>query len=158
MSTGIDPQTDGVDHINVYSGGATALGRGLSNFAHLPFKHPKYGFFASVEAFWYYVSTGLKHEGLRRLYGAFAKKAGQKLERVEMDESAFHQLICEAITCKIEQHPKLLQALLENTLPLRHYYVYGHGALSKVRLKPEHDWQLRHMESLVAKWRAAENS
>lgn len=151
-----NPEEDGVTHINIYSRGRTELGKWLSNFAHLPFRHPQHGYFASVEAFWYYVSTGFKHESLRRLYGAFAKTAGQQFPRVKLEEANFQELICEAITCKVEQHPKLLEALLENTLPLRHYYVFGHGVQSKVREKPEYDWQIRHLEALVSKWRAVE--
>ena len=31
----INPQNDGVDHINIYSKGLTELGRFLSNFEHI---------------------------------------------------------------------------------------------------------------------------
>lgn len=37
------PDNDGITHINLYSKSRTVLGRQLSNFAHSPFKHPKYG-------------------------------------------------------------------------------------------------------------------
>lgn len=47
-----EPKNDGIDHINVYSGGATELGRLLTNFAHTPFEN-EYGKFESVEGFWY---------------------------------------------------------------------------------------------------------
>jgi len=39
----INPEEDGITHINIYSKGKTDLGRMLSNFAKLPFilKHIK---------------------------------------------------------------------------------------------------------------------
>ena len=46
---------DGVTHINVYSKGTTALGRALSNFAHIPFMVVPNGRFESIEAYWYWL-------------------------------------------------------------------------------------------------------
>lgn len=155
MTSTPDLEQDGITHINCYSKGRTELGRNLSNFAHVPFKHVQYGFFSSVEAFWYYVATGFKYEHLRRLHGAFAKSAGSKLERVMMDEGEFRKLICEAIEAKITQNPNLLQMLVENELPLEHYYVYGTGATAIVRSQTKHRWQLDHIESIARRWREA---
>ena len=57
----INPDNDGIDHINTYSKGKTELGKLLTNFAHTPFVHPKYGEFQSVEGFWYFKKTGYSH-------------------------------------------------------------------------------------------------
>ncbi len=148
----LNPAEDGTTHVNVYSRGKTELGQMLSNFAHVRFHHPTLGYFSSVEAFWYYVSTGCKHEYLRRLFGNFAKTSGKKLPMVPMDEAEFRKLICEAITCKIEQTPELLDSLLTNTLPLKHYYVFGAGQNAVVVPQPKHDWQIEHINRLVQKW------
>lgn len=118
-------EEDGVTHINVYSKGRTELGRWLSNFAHSPFIHPVYGEFASVEALWYYVATGCKHESLRPLHGWQAKAWGKKHERVEMDTSEFAQIIKTGIRAKLIANPQHLGMLIDSTLPLSHYYVYG---------------------------------
>lgn len=52
----VNPELDGIDHINVYSQGKTKLGRLLSNFANTPFEIPGLGRFQSVESYWYYGS------------------------------------------------------------------------------------------------------
>lgn len=144
----IDPAKDGIDHINVYSRGRTALGRALSNFSPIGFELPGYGRFKSVEGFWYYIKTGMQHEELRLLYGLQAKQLGKSLEVKQLAPCVFEGLIARAIEAKIEQHPDLLTAVCENKLPYRHYYLMR----GTVVLKPEHDWQLRVIENVAAKW------
>lgn len=151
-----NPADDGVTHINVYSKAKTPLGRGLSNFANIGLRHPVHGFFSSLEGFWYYIKSGFRHEHLRRLYGFSAKAAGCKLEVVQMDPKEFQDEIRLALTLKVEQCPDLLQAFLENKLPLAHYYVVGQGDKAFPIEKPEHQWQIEHLEQLARKWSAAE--
>jgi hypothetical protein len=79
--TNPDPKQDSVSHINIYSKAATQLGRMLSNFYHAAFEYGKYGYFESVEGFWYYYFTGQKHEHLRTLYGIAAKKGRSSSKR-----------------------------------------------------------------------------
>lgn len=141
------PSQDGVDHINVYSKGHTPLGRDLSNFAHLPFNHPQYGFFASMEAYWYWNGTGRKENSLRRLYGATAKTAGVRLLMVPLQEEAFRQAIEDGLRLKITQNHKLREALKNTTLPLRHYFVYGNNP-PVVRESKKHLWQMQCLESI----------
>lgn len=138
---------DGVDHLNVYSKGRTLLGQQLSNFAHLAINHPKHGFFASVEAYWYWVSTGLQHDSLRRLYGATAKTAGIRFNPVKMDESDFVNLIQDALRLKVAQNPKLREAMKKSTLPFRHYFVYGSNP-PLVRESRKHMWQMQCLENI----------
>lgn len=142
-----NPEMDGVDHINVYSRAKTQLGQDLSNFAHVPIHHPKYGFFASVEAFWYWVSTGRQHDSLRRLYGATAKTAGIRLNPVKIDETEFVNLIQDALRLKVAQNPKLRDALKKSTLPLRHYFIYGTNP-PMVREPRKHVWQMQCLENI----------
>ena len=118
------PDTDGIDHINVYSKGKTELGRSLSNFAFTPFHVFGWGDFASVEGFWYYITR--KDERLRHLYGYEAKKLGKALPKeTEWEESGFRSMIKEAITAKMEYNEEIFRSLRDSTLPLAHYYVYG---------------------------------
>jgi len=148
----LSPKDDGVTHINVYSRGQTQLGQLLSNFAHTPFKHPRFGFFASMEGYWYWVSCGgpkgeRSVEPLRRLYGASAKSVGRRLPKTDMDEEEFKQLIREGLRAKVEQNPQILNLLKLSALPFEHYYVYGSDNDVVVN-KPNHDWQMRYLEAL----------
>lgn len=107
-SINMNPENDGIDHINVYSKGQTRLGRFLSNFADTPFDHPEYGRFRTVEGFWYWLMTGL--EELRHLPGWECKELGKraKIKRTQL-----------------EAYPRMKEMLQKNTLPLAHYYVYN---------------------------------
>lgn len=142
-----NPDNDGIDHINIYSKGRTALGRKLSNFAHIIFYHPQHGVFASVEAYWYWLGTGMKHNGLRRLYGASAKSAGIRELPVKMPDDEFRKHICDAITLKLAQNHDLALALAQSELPFRHYYAYG-TPKPAVHESKKHQWQLDHILSL----------
>jgi len=150
MYTGvIDPNDDGETHLNVYSKARTILGKLLSNFYPASFLHPKYGFFASVEAFWYWAKTGKQHDHLRYLWGFEAKKAGNEYPKVEYDN--FREEICEAIRLKIEQNPVILKQLVESKLPLAHYYCWPAKNPSdkpKVVPLPMYDWLVEFIEQL----------
>lgn len=130
-----NPEEDGITHINIYSKGATDLGRWLTNFAHVPFTHPTYGEFNSIEALWYYASTGFQHEHLRELSGFNAKQVGKKIPKVGIvtdgteDSSEFASIIKTGIRAKLIANPKMLGALIDTHLPLAHYYVYGGKAV-----------------------------
>lgn len=124
------PVKDGVTHINIYSKGKTELGRLLSNFAHTPFDHQMYGRFESIEGFWYWLSTGERHDELRHLHGYTAKEAGRKYSRITVPD--FIEYIKKAIRLKIYQNPVIYDALKESTLPFRHYYWYGDECNAKV--------------------------
>lgn len=117
------PDREGVDHINIYSKSRTELGRLTSNFSHTPFTHPDFGDFASMEAFWFYVKTGFKHEELRPLHGYEAKKVGNDLTSVYCSE--FEDIIFSGLEAKVQQHERLQELLSKNNLPFRHYYFYG---------------------------------
>ncbi|WKV20404.1 hypothetical protein 16Q_011c [Pseudomonas phage 16Q] len=115
------PERDGVDHINVYSKGKTELGRLLTNFADTPFRHPVYGVFRTVEGLWYWLKTGMQHENLRDVLGWEAKMLGKSWDSVEIED--FDTKIKTAIRAKLIQHPHILRMLIDNELPLAHYYV-----------------------------------
>ncbi len=151
----IKPTEDGVTHINVYSRGRTELGRLLSNFAHTPFTHPKFGEFASVEGFWYWLSLGEQYNELRSLYGHKAKMVandlkakGAKVCKLRL----FQKYVQEAITCKLEQNPHIYKMLKESSLPLLHYYVYGSDLTNPDKYKiihlKEQLWITQHLEYL----------
>ena len=138
----LNPAQDGQTHINIYSKGRTALGRGLSNFAYTPFTHPRDGRFASIEAYWYWLSTGSVNDTLRPLHGYTAKTEGRKSgPKVLVNE--FEYQIEWAIYEKLWQTPALNIALANSTLPFTHYYCYGE---TKVVMPPNSEWLLQIFE------------
>ena len=143
-----DPLLDGTTHINAYSKGKTQLGRALSNFAYTPFIHERYGLtFASVESFWYWLSTGKIHDELRTLSGLKAKRVGRSFPRVPVE--CFEAEIKEAVECKIRQHPVLQTMFLESSLPFVHYYWYGTpGDRVAIKLLPELTWVSEYLNDL----------
>lgn len=119
----INEKTDGVNHINAYSKGKTALGRMLSNFEHSPFVHPELGRFESMEGFWFYISTGMQHEELRDMFGFTAKQYGSSMSTVYNPD--FEDMIYEGLECKLTQNDHILNACRDNRLPYYHYYVWS---------------------------------
>lgn len=142
MSPLFTPETDGINHINVYSKGATQLGRDLSNFAPIGFEHPQYGHFASMEAFYHWVKTGMSCDELRPLFGYWAKQAAKDLPIVPHDN--FESIISEGLRCKVLQNHWLAESLGSSTLPLVHYYNYG----GRIVVPKGQDYQMRVLTEL----------
>lgn len=140
----MNPQEDGITHINVYSKGKTELGRFLTNFAHAPFVHPEDGFFKSVEAYWYWLST--KDDSLRETYGFRAKELGRQLGGKDwLEDENLKTKIKDAIFLKIFSNKKMLAEFKNSSLPFAHYYVYG-GV--KVVEPKEGKWIIDFIEGL----------
>lgn len=139
----IEAKDDGITHINIYSKGKTSLGRWLSNFQRYPFTHPEDGKFASVEGYWYWLST--KDDKLRDMHGFQAKDYGRKVGGKDwLDEDEFKDKIKWAIKYKIETWTNLKALFIKTKLPLEHYYVYG----GKVVKPKEGKWILEFLEVL----------
>lgn len=138
----INPDEDGVTHINIYSKGKTELGRQLSNFYHSPFKYLGIEW-TSVEALWYYLRTG--DSSVASLFGYTAKKVGRQIMQAapdsirEVDED-FKETLLEGIRCKLRQNKRILRNLVNSDLPLEHYYCYGKDGNCKVYDLPEYKW------------------
>ena len=142
----IDPEKDGIDHVNVYSKGKTWLGRKLSNFADTPFTHPDHGRFRSVEGYWYWWSC--RDDSLRGLHGFEAKKKGRELRGDDWNSSDEFKIdILTALSSKLTAHSSILSTLQEEGLPLKHYYVYG----GKVVEPKEGKWIIEFFESMQGK-------
>ncbi len=141
-----NPNEDGLTHINVYSKGRTELGRWLSNFAYAPFNHPSDGYFASVEAYWYWLSTSHpQRDELRSLHGYAAKQRGRALRGADWPKLPdFEWRIKFVIWLKCCTYPQMLNALQASTLPFSHYYVYG----TTVRDVPEATWMLDELNRI----------
>lgn len=155
------PLGDGVDHINIYSSGATRLGRLLTNFSNAPCYYGDMRF-ASVEGFWYaniLASSEFADEidlrqkpysDLRTAYGGYAKKVGKTIcesfgldaeKRTEItSQKFFRQTVRVVLRSKLDNSQELQRLLKESTLPFKHYYFYGIKAPYRVILLPQFDW------------------
>jgi len=126
MSTFL-PENDGVDHINIYSKGNTAIGQWMSNFADAPFICPD-GAFRSIEGYWYWLrSSHPDRDQLMNLHGYEAKRVGRIMTDNESrrNPGGFQKSILIAILNKVKQTEELLKLLAESELPFDHYYVYS---------------------------------
>ncbi len=137
----INPENDGIDHINVYSKGLTDLGRFLTNFARSEIDTED-GKFLSIEGYWYWLSC--KNDKLRHLYGFQAKQQGRNFGGKDWSsDEEFKRKILEAITIKLNSHPHYLEQLQQCKLPLKHYYNYK----GKIVEPSDGKWILDHLES-----------
>lgn len=141
------PNGDGIDHINVYSQGRTALGRFLSNWTKCDLDVIEDGKFQSVEGYWYWLRS--KDDRLRSLYGYAAKKLGRDLNRLVPNQPAsvldvimFQNKIKGAIRQKIERSG-IVSVFKGSKLPFTHYYVYN-GTVREAG----HEWIIDYLEEL----------
>ena len=128
-----NPDDDGITHINIWYLGKTELGRMLSSFYELPFKHPFFGDFKTMEGLWRYVQNkdttseeearGVEKDKLRYMKGMAAKNFGRSLKWHKVDY--FKEIIAAANFYKIEQSTKLMKMFTESTLPFAMYYVHS---------------------------------
>jgi predicted NAD-dependent protein-ADP-ribosyltransferase YbiA (DUF1768 family) len=137
------PDTDGVDHINIYSKGKTELGRLLTNFANTPFILDGVSF-KSAESYWFYCKArrmDLPYEHFKDLDAYSAKSAGKKLAGEFEYTEEFKEEIRTGLKAKLRQNRHVLNLLVDSTLPLVHYYAYGKPGSWKVTDQPVHYWQ-----------------
>jgi hypothetical protein len=136
---------DGKTHINCYSKSKTQLGQFASNFAFAPFECED-GYFASVEAYWYWLGcTDPDKDELRQLFGYKAKQKGRELQGSDWPEVPwFKEKIKNAVRLKFEMNPLFTKMLIKSTLPLVHYYEYG----GKVVYDGKSDWLFEFLTEL----------
>jgi hypothetical protein len=143
----IDPNLDGISHINIYSQGKTILGRMLSNFYQYLIKTDD-GAFASVEGYWYWLGIAdcEEKECLRKLYGYNAKKKGTELRKkhgTRLDDD-FEKKIIKAIWYKVRRHEYMFQKEMA-LLPFEHYYNFG-GKV--VDVKDNYTWMMEGISKM----------
>jgi hypothetical protein len=143
----IDPELDGISHVNIYSQGETELGRMLSNFYHYPVMTPD-GIFHSVEGYWYWlgIENCQEKETLRNLYGYNAKKIGNELRKRfnKRVDDQFEKKIITAIWNKAKHYNDLFLTDI-GRLPFEHYYNFG-GKV--VDIKDKYLWMIKGIEKI----------
>lgn len=168
----LDPQNDGVDHINIASRAATEVGRKLTNFYRHPLNIQDLGVFYSIEGLWYWLWTDeiIKHYQAKGLYdfdarikpmrdqlltasGVNAKQLGRDIIKL-LPEAPHHEAspefrkrICEAIKLKVRTIPGLMEDLRATyPKPLFHYYVFGKDPKNlKVVIPERHPWLIEFL-------------
>lgn len=144
---GFSLENDGVDHINVYSHGATDLGRKLSHFCYSQFLHPYFGPFYSMEGFWYFMRNGKLDDTLRYLYGRKAKVVGRMAPARWYSD--FKEDILAANYQKIIQNRDINDLFVASTLPLDHYYKFKSRAGLEYLINPkDNDWLIDGLQDI----------
>lgn len=159
-SNDFDPLLDGKTHINVYSKGATELGRLLSNFAHTPFLLWGEGYFHSVESWWYWVKMSNINNSLllpifdenqlseiKEQVGVFAKQYFRAINTLE-DTYIFNPgriQLKNVYIAKLKNHPRIKEMLFSNNLPMAHYYMMNYKKVNADR----HLWTVELWEEIA---------
>lgn len=143
----MSPETEGVNHYNIYSRSRTELGAFLSHFT----KHPMEtvdGPFDSMEGYWYWLKY--RDEALRHLSGYPAKEYGSNLAKTAVpvlspDSYQFRRNIMAATSQKLLTMPDLLKLRLAySRLPLIHAYEHQ----GKYTFQNSMDFIIKHINEL----------
>lgn len=130
------PESDGFDHINVYSKSRSKLGRMLSNFAHTPFTFGGDNF-ESVESWWYWkkmnnINAGalfpkFTPEQISDIKSKIGKEAKEFFRSLYKDDSDSYcptkEELKKVYEQKLIEHPEIEKMLFANKLPIAHYYM-----------------------------------
>lgn len=125
---------DGVNHINIFEGAATDLGKCLSHSSHLNFHHKLYGTFSNIESFWYYIRSEEHDDRVRKLTGRQLKSFSDRMTPRRIKN--FMAIILDANWQRINQYPELKAAVKENTLPFECYSYLKRN--DGIRQRPPH--------------------
>jgi hypothetical protein len=136
---------DGVDHINIFEGATTDLGKCLSHSSQLRFNHELYGGFSNIESFWYYIRSVEHDDRVRKLTGAKLKAFADEMTPRRVKN--FMAIILVANWQRVNQYPELKAAVKENTLPFECYsYLKRQDG---IRQRPPHaHWMIPLFEEI----------
>ena len=123
----MNPNNDGVDHLNVFSKAKTWLGVFLSNFSDCNVVTED-GPFRTIEGYWYWLSC--RDDRLRTTSGFESKRLGRNLRsRDYIKSEEFNKKILKAIALKLVGNERCITELKACKLPIVHYYVYGNRVI-----------------------------
>lgn len=138
----INPDNDGIDHINIYSRGKTQLGKMLSNWypANVEIS---IGSFKTIEGVIFYLSSF--NDFFRNADGYNCKKYGKDFDKgIRLPEDVFRKFIIDSMLDKVNKNDTLKCLLKESNLPLKHYYNYS-GKIIEVM---NWQWQVDEWENI----------
>lgn len=115
---------DGVTHINVdFHTAKTELGRMLSHANDSSFNHPAYGPFRSMEGFWSWARTGMKHDHFRYNPPAECRAwvRNNRHECVTLPD--FRYIVIEANYHRVMSNAKLTELMRQSIEKFDMYYL-----------------------------------
>ncbi|MGI9214029.1 MAG: hypothetical protein ACR2HF_16290 [Methylococcaceae bacterium] len=124
---------DGVDHLNIWNCGETALGAFLDQRTQAAFIHNLLGRFCSIESFWKYVLSAERYDEIRSLSGRRLRNFERRLTRAEVYN--FRAIIMDANWQKLQQYPRWAEMLKDSALKLECYYIYKRE--DGIRIRPD---------------------
>lgn len=139
------PGEDGMDFINTSAIAETRLGKFLDINARVPFAYQNIGEFASVGAFWYFISAETPDDSLRSLHGTAARNARNRVKSRAVD--GFRTLIADATWAKINSDPGLVMAMVENDLRFMCFYKQDNSPL--IAQSPVSSWYMPVLEEIA---------
>lgn len=122
---------DGVDHINTWEGAETLIGQFLSHNYHHKFHHNLFGRFDSIEAFWYYIRSEERDDGIRSMSGKTLKEFIDKLNLNRVTN--FRAIIMDTQYQRIKQFKDIVEEIKTSVLPYDCYYI---NSKSNLRTRP----------------------
>jgi hypothetical protein len=125
---------DGVKFINIYDFGNSELGRMLSPITHMPFVHPVYGSFQTLQGFWEWIKSEERPDAIRYVSGKQAVHIGRGLTKIYL--ANFQELIVQANFCRIDQNERLRKEFLLSSLPFEMYYIRNPGTKDAIAIRP----------------------
>jgi L-rhamnose mutarotase len=114
---------DGFDHINVWDGAETDLGRFICHNNVVPFRHNIFGSFNTMTGFWRYIQSAERDDRLREMSGGALKRFANQLTREQIQN--FKAIIGDTIwqKFKAKERENQRKAMKNSTLPFECYYV-----------------------------------
>lgn len=135
----MDDPIDGVDVINIYSRGVTALGRGLSHMSYFKFEIPNIGPFPSMEHYWYWCKTGKCYGEFRQNISPWEAKRIGRTKPIVHNENFMDDIVLGELW-RLKCNPKLADAFFESELPFTHYFTLGGNPNGSKRNTPNNQW------------------
>lgn len=135
---------DGVDHINIYDKGNTALGMFLSHSYRYSFIHPVLGKFNTMEALWYFVQSKDRDDKIRDLAGKAIKEYAKRMEVRKILN--FKAIIMDSNRLRLMSNEGKVNEMKNSTLPFDIYYINN---VTKEKIRPAYyKWILLGFEEL----------
>jgi len=143
-------ETEGIDHLNMWSKSKYEIGRFLSNFKECPVETPD-GLFQSIEGYWGFLSVKEEYrEPFRTYSGVLAKKKKQECVKAHggVFDPDFEKKIEMAVRNKLESHKDfILQNRELLSLSIVHYYEFDNRIMDETE---KFDWWVNVVRKKVS--------
>lgn len=138
-------KTDGEDHINIWDRSKIDLGKSLSHYSNIGFRHSIFDHFSTMEGFWYWLSCTEHDDRLRSRVGTPLRELSSHMTKMTVPN--FQCIIMAANWEKINQHEKLARLVKESELPFDCYYVQRKNPQLRIR-PPYAHWLIPGFEEI----------